>query len=254
MKETGKFTPKFFRDNHPPKKNAKDSWLIRVFYRKASFYFSTLAYKLGLTANMVSFLGLLLGFVAAGMFLIPDKTCNILGGILCALWVILDCVDGNLARFVAKQPYGEFIDACGSYTILAFILPCIGFAAFRDGNSILLINNPWIILIGAFGGLSDCLARLYFQKYKNEKMIQEGHIETIRVLEDNDNQVNKLYQIYTKVNKEVGLIGLFIPFLIAATILGCLDIFVIFYFLFYMANYIGSTAMLIKITGCLKNI
>lgn len=252
MKETGKYTPKYFRDNHPKKKNSKSSWLVRVFYRKVSFYFTTLAYKCGLTANMVSFIGLLMGFVAAGLFLIPNKTCNIFGGIICILWVISDCVDGNLARLVAKQPYGEFIDACGSYTIVAFLLPAVGMAAFRDGNSILLINDPWIIFFGALGGLSDCMARLYFQKYKNEKMIIEGHIESISILEESEDQVNKLYQIYTRLSKEIGLTGLFIPFLIAATIMGWLDLFVIFYFLFYFANYMATLILLVKITGCLK--
>lgn len=251
MKETGKYTPKYFRDNHPPKKNKQSSWLVRNFYRKISFYATTIAYKCDLNANRVSFIGLLLAFVAAGLFVIPNKWCNIWAVIFCFFWMICDCVDGNLARSVGKQPYGEFIDACGSYTLVSLLLPAVGLAAFRDGNSIFIINNPWIILLGAFGGLGDCMTRLYFQKYKNEKMILEGRIEDIKSGEGNG-QVNRLYNLYMRLSKEIGLTGILIPFLFVSVIMGWLDIFVIFYFLFYGLNYFATIIMLIRITGCLK--
>lgn len=247
-----KYTAKYFRDNHPAKKNKKSSWLVRNFYRKISFYVTAIANRLGLYANLVSFIGLILAFIAAGLLIVPNKVCNIVSVIACFLWMICDCVDGNLARLVAKQKYGEFIDACGSYTLVALLLPAAGFAAYQPGNSYLMSGNPWVILLGAISGLSDCMTRLYYQKYKNEKMILEGRIENVRTTSNENSKENKLYNIYMRLSKEIGLTGLLIPFLLISVILGWLDIFTIFYLLFYGFNFIVTFIMLIMMTGCLR--
>ena len=251
MRDSEQYTAKYFRDNHPVKKNKKSSWLVRVCYRKLSFYATAFAYKIGLYANMVSFIGLIMAFVAAGLFIIPNKVCNIIAVGVCFVWIIGDCVDGNLARLVEKQPYGEFIDACGSYTLVAFILPAIGLAAYRTGNSVLLHNSAWIVFLGGIAGLCDCMARLYFQKYKNEKMIMEG-IKNEQSAVAGDEGINRLYGIYMRLSKEIGLTGLFVPFLLVSVLFGWLDVFTIFYFLFYGLNFASTVVLLIKITGCLK--
>lgn len=246
-----KYTPRYFRENLPAAKNSKSSFLVRHFYRKVSFYFSSLAYMAGLTANQVSFLGTIIAFFAAGMYLFPAREVQILGGVMTAIWLVSDCVDGNLARCVGKQPYGEFIDAVGSYTIVALILPAVGVAAY-NGGSIVLNYSPWVILLGAFGGLADALARLYYQKYLNEKQSVEGK-EKAENSKETEGKLAKLNAIYMRLSKEIGISGLMIPFLIIATFFRFLDVFVVFYFLFYGANYLAAFAVLLKNTGCLKN-
>ena len=244
-----KYTAKYFRDNLPASKNSKSSFLVRHFYRKVSFYFSEWAYRAGLTANQVSFIGTILAYLAAAMFLVPNKYMQIAGAIVTGLWLVSDCVDGNLARCVGKQSYGEFIDACGSYTIVALILPTVSFAAY-DGGSLFLNNNPWIVLLGGLAGLFDALARLYYQKYTNEKnSIENSNVDCIK---SNNEKTGRLYSIYMRLSKEIGISGLMIPFLLIATIWNWLDIFVVFYFLFYGANYFAAFAVLLKKTECLK--
>lgn len=245
-----RYTPRYFKDNLPATKNSKSSFLVRHFYRKISFYVSSLAYMMGLTANRVSFIGVIIAFVAAGLYLFPVKGIQLLGGIMTALWLVSDCVDGNLARCVGKQPYGEFIDAVGSYTIVALILPAVGFAAYNNG-SVFLNGNPSVVLLGALGGLADTMARLYYQKYSNERRIVEGENKQETKVQS-ESKIAKLNSIYMRLSKEIGISGLMIPFLIAATIFNWLDIFVVFYFLFYVANYFAAFAILLKNTGCLK--
>lgn len=245
-----KYTPQYFKDNLPVAKNSKSSFLVRHFYRKVSFYFSSLAYMAGLTANRVSFLGTIVAYMAAGLYLFPMKWVQILGGVMTAVWLVSDCVDGNLARCVGKQPYGEFIDAVGSYTIVALILPAVGFAAY-NGGSVFLNYNPWIILLGGLGGLLDALARLYYQKYSNERKVIEG-LEEKKNDGGNEGKMAKLNAIYMRLSKEIGISGLMIPFLIIATIFSLLDIFTFFYFCFYGANYLAAFIVLLKNTGCLR--
>jgi hypothetical protein len=247
-----KYTPQYFKENLPATKNSKSSFLVRNFYRKISFYFSSLAYMIGFTANRVSFLGTLIAFLAAGLYLSPIKWVQVLGGVMTAVWLVSDCVDGNLARCVGKQPYGEFIDAVGSYTIVALILPTVGFAAY-NGNSVILNYNPWVVLLGGLGGIADTLARLYYQKYLNERKVIEG-LEESKNNFGNEGKMAKLNSIYMRLSKEIGISGLMIPFLIIATIFNWLDIFVVFYFLFYGVNYLAAFAILLKNTGCLKKV
>ncbi len=244
-----RYSPKYFRDNLPEYKKKEASVAARFFYREASFYFSALFYKMGLTANRVSFLGTILAFAAAGLFLFPFTGCWIAGTVLCVLWMIMDCADGNLARGVAKQPYGAFIDACGSYTIVALVLPAVGFAAYNHG-SVFFNESPWIILIGALGGIADALARLYFQKFANEKMRRDGITDGSEQPEDA--KIWRMKEIYSRIQQEIGIPGLMLPFLLFASIFRFLDIFSIFYFLFYGANYLVSFAILIHKTKCLK--
>lgn len=245
-----KYTTKYFRDNLPPEKKKKDSIIARFFLRPLSFLGASLACQLGLTANQVSFIGVLIAYLAAALLIIPNKICNIFGGIAIILWGISDCVDGNLARSVQKQPFGEFIDACGSYTIVALVLPAAGFAAYH-GQCAFLNYNPIVILMGALAGTADCLTRLYFQKYKNEERElplsdQSKKQDSVR----NSIANGRIYDIYSRIAIELS--GLFGPFLFFSIIFNFMDIFVAFYGLFYIMIYFVSFAVLLKKCQCLK--
>lgn len=52
----------------------------------------------GWTANMVSVLSWIVIFVAAVLLSIDNFGCMLTGVILTNFWLVLDCVDGNIAR------------------------------------------------------------------------------------------------------------------------------------------------------------
>ncbi len=240
-----KYTAKYFSDNMPVEKKIKDSILCRLLYRKLSFYFSALAANAGVSANTISYVSTIEGIIVCVMFLIPNYYSNILGAILINFWVILDCVDGNLARSVKKQPFGEFADAISSYILVAFMCVCMGFSIYNLGGVFFKKENVYIILIGSFASISNTLMRLIYQKYKNvEKRLTEEGI--IRKAEDFSGNHNKLNNIIVRIDSELGLGALCCLILLILAIFRALDIMVLFYFIYYGSACLISTLIYIK--------
>ena len=125
-----KYTVHFFRDNLPSWKRRKDSLPIKIFYRPISFYTASFCANHGISANTVSVFSTFVGILACSMFLFGRWEFNIIGALLISFWGLLYCTDGNLARCVKAQPFGEFVDAESSYTFVAFLGVCIGMSVF----------------------------------------------------------------------------------------------------------------------------
>ena len=124
------YTAQFFRDNLPAWKRRKDPIMVKIFCRPVSFYISSFCANHGISANSVSIFSTFIGILACSMFLFGRWEFNIIGALLIFLWHILDCVDGNLARCVKAQPFGEFVDAESSYTLVAFLGVSLGMSVF----------------------------------------------------------------------------------------------------------------------------
>jgi glycerol-3-phosphate cytidylyltransferase len=146
------------------------------------------------------------------------------------MWLVMDCVDGNIAR-VKKQSskMGEFIDAFSGYYLCAFVYLSIGLAAFHS-SKILLIDNYIFIILGAIASISDILARLIHSKYLN-------YTTSSTSLTPNATANKKSFSyIRLRIEKELGISGLFMPFLIVALIFNIFDIMLLFYLAFSMGG------------------
>ena len=179
-----KYSPKYFRDNMPEWKRKKDPPLSRIFYRPLSFVFSSLFSNLGITANDVSYFSIIVALSSCVMFLIQNHVCHIIAAILTNIWLLFDCIDGNIARSVKKQPFGEFADGISSYILVAFLCTSMGISVYFSGGAIVDKHCIWIVLLGALASTSDTLMRLIYQKYKSteRELADEGIIEI-----ENDN-------------------------------------------------------------------
>ena len=125
------YTAQYFRDNLPEWKRRKDPILTKIFYRPVSFHISAFCANHQIQANTVSVFSTFVAVLSCVMFLFANYWCNIAGALMISLWLIFDCVDGNLARCVRPQPFGEFVDAESSYTLVALLGSCIGMSAYR---------------------------------------------------------------------------------------------------------------------------
>lgn len=103
-----RYTAKYFRDRLPDWKRKKDPILSRVFYRPLSFFCSAFFSYIGWTANMVSYFSAVVAIIACACFVLGAP---IVGAVLINLWLLLDCTDGNIARSVKKERYGDFADS-----------------------------------------------------------------------------------------------------------------------------------------------
>lgn len=253
-----KYSPKFFHDTMPEWKRKKDPLVARVFHRPISFLFSSFFCEIGLTPNQVSFISLIIAFAVCGCFLTGNKVWYLIGAILMNIWSITDSADGNMARSVGGKPYGDFIDATSSYAMVGFIFPVLGWAIYREGGLLIPAGAAWIILIGAYTSSCDTMVRLFFQKMKNNtseiqmKEIADGKLTAQEVLEEANVPKSTFMKLFTRVDSELSMGGWNLVAILLCVIFDCLDLYVLFYALYYPAIFVASTIYLIKKTGCLK--
>lgn len=78
---------------------------------RISPYISAIYIKLGVIPNMITIHMILSGIIGAVLFSLPFLTAKILGSIFIHIWFILDCSDGEVARYTKRySKYGKELD------------------------------------------------------------------------------------------------------------------------------------------------
>lgn len=233
---------KYFKDSMPDWKKKKDPMVARFFYRPLSFYIASLCANLGISANAVSYFSIFIALFGCVSFLISNHAWHIVGAVMFNVWLLLDCVDGNLARSVKKQPFGEFADAASSYILVAFMCTCMAFAVYHEGGLFLDPKCIWIVLLGALSSTGDTLMRLIYQKYHNteRELIDQGVLEPERDVFKDHSQVSSFSVFF---NETMGIGGILPLVILFATLLHALDLVLFYCFIYYFG---ASVAMIVK--------
>lgn len=235
-----KYTYKEIKSSLTKKKNSRSSLWVRLFIRKLSFPFTYLFINTGWTANMVSILSWIVIFVAAVLLSINNFSCMLAGVILTNFWLVLDCVDGNIARCKKQKSFmGDFYDAIAGYGPFSFTTMGLGMAAYH--TSFIVPDNYrfLLILFSGFGASINLYTRLVHQKYQNCFFAAKnilGENEEI-TLKDTENKKSFAY-IREAIDKNFGVSGLFMPWLFVALLTDTFDIMMIVYVLYYSASFL----------------
>lgn len=236
-----KYTFKNILESLPVKKNSNSSWWVKLWVRRVSFLFTYLFINLGFSPNGVSVVSIFVALISFICFAIPSTWTLVIAIICINLWLILDCVDGNIARCrKQKTIYGEFVDDIGGYFVVAFVYLAIAIRAFYTGG--LLINDSVIIIIiGAVSCICDILARLINKDYTLFSLKRSDYVAT-----DYTNESKKsISYIRRRVGKELGISGAFMPLTIICGIFGLYDIMTLFYFAFNAFALLSTTVIYI---------
>lgn len=227
-----KYTPKFFKENLPEWKRKKDPILSRFFYRPLSFVTASICSNLGISANTVSYFSILIALSACILIAIPNHICNIIGAILVNVWLLSDCTDGNIARSVKKQPFGEFADGISSYILVGFLCTSLGIAAYFNNGLLISKNCIWIVLLGTLASSGDTLMRLIYQKYKSDEraLVDKGIIE---LEDDKRKNKNETTSLLVRLESDFGVGGILPLIILIGTILKFYDLVVIYCFMYY---------------------
>lgn len=227
-----KYTLKYFKDNMPEWKRKKDPILSRIFYRPISFVIASLCAECRINANAVSYFSAIIAIISCICFFIPIYYINIVGAILVNIWLILDCVDGNLARSIKKQAFGEFADGISSYILVGLLCTSIGVSTYFNGGILIEKGCIWIVLLGALASSSDSLMRLIYQKYKNtERDMADKKI--IEMENDKRTDHSQVRSLRVRIESELGIGGILPIAILIATIFNCLDIVTMYCFFYY---------------------
>ncbi|MEV7611791.1 CDP-alcohol phosphatidyltransferase family protein [Streptomyces sp. NPDC089799] len=107
-----------------------EHWGGRLYMREVSLRITRLLANTSVTPNQLTYLMTLCGVLAAPALLIPGIWGAVLGVVFVQLYLLLDCVDGELARW--KKQYslsGVYLDRVGAYLCDAAVLVGFGLRA-----------------------------------------------------------------------------------------------------------------------------
>jgi phosphatidylglycerophosphate synthase len=234
----GKVSLKDIRATYPSEKMAWEKrnkvWLYYAG-RLPSFYVTWLFLRLNISANQATYICLVTGLASCIFLALGSYILKLTGAILASLYLLLDCVDGNIARYTkSESALGKFIDATGSYVVSAFLFMSLGVGVYTNPDSCFLLRVSgsiplWLkkdvyLAAGFWSSFSYVLARLISLRYK-----------TMLGLSEHDNkgsntQADKLCRIGTMALKNIfGVAGFFVPLLLLAVAFALLDLLTIFY-------------------------
>lgn len=225
----------------PKNKNGRSSIYVRNIIRKISFPVTYLFINLGWTANMVSLFSWIIILLGSVLISINNFYMMLFGIILINFWLVLDCVDGNIARCKKTKSFmGDFFDAIAGYGPFAFSTIGLGVAAYNTSFIVPERYRYLLILLGGCAAMINIYTRLIHQKYltcffAGKKIINE--IEDI-TLKDTEDKKSFAY-IRERFDKEFGVAGLFMIWLFIALFTNTFDIMLFFYSAYYVLSFLA---------------
>lgn len=239
------YTVKFFYESLPEWKRKIDSKPVRLFYRPMSFVLASICAKNGIHANTVSYMSAIIGIIGCALYIPANYWCHIIGALLINLWLVLDCTDGNLARCVKKQPFGEFADALSSYLLVGYMCIAIGFGAYMEGGLFLSPGCPWLILLGALASIADTMTRAVYHKYRMtlQEMVEKGVMKNV---EDNRKAHQQRGFFRALFEDQFGLGGFLPLFILLATVFHALDIITLYFFFYYGCELVATLFVTVR--------
>ncbi len=137
---------------------------MRYVSRFFSIYLTRLILPYPVTPNQVSFAMIVTGVIATFFFLNPSNLIFLTGALLLQLWYIIDCMDGEVARYRQYQQKkivvtdkrqsgmsGKYYDVINHYIINLLVPAMIGVGLFEQ------TANKFYIVLGIFGALGQVL-------------------------------------------------------------------------------------------------
>lgn len=224
-------------------------WLYLIL-RRPSFYLTWIFLKMGISANQTTFLSAIVGLIGCVFLGFGDYWIKIGGVVLMNFCFILDCVDGNIARYRKLfSPFGEFIDALVGYVITAFLFMSLGVGVFFDPDSSVLLRHAEIsplfdrevfLFAGFWSSLMYVLTRIISLRHKT-LFISAPKVDSTKVAASS--RYPKIILIF--VRNIFGTSGLFMPLFIFAVIFRFLGLLVLLY---AVVNTIGLILIIIRTT------
>lgn len=212
----------------------EDLWIYYVI-RKISFCPTWLFLKLGISANQATYISIIVGVIGCSFLAFGNYENKIIGALLVNFWIVLDCVDGNIARYKETfSNYGEFVDALGGYLLNAILFLSVGIGAFNQPepsfkfiNQIFgsNLNQSSLIILGAWASIVIILSRLIFHKFMNIF----SQAQSVKFTPGMESRKGFSHILYLVVHNIVSLSGFLTPILLLAVIFRLLSIFVFLY-------------------------
>ncbi len=102
------------RKRYLESKTHEKGWVWTYYVRRpVSYYLAVFFLRLNISANKVTMMFIITGVIGSLLLALGDYVMSILGALLIELAIILDCVDGNIARVKGSTILGNTLDTWG---------------------------------------------------------------------------------------------------------------------------------------------
>lgn len=239
------------RSKYHEEKGISAKNLIWDYYilRRISYYPSWLFLRLGVSANEVTGIAIIIGFVGCIFLAFGNYSGMIAGALILNIWALFDYIDGNVARATNScSSYGGFLDDFNTYliSVLFFISAGIGVFNHPDtfmkflGFSFLSIDKSIFLFLGGWTSVFCLFTR--FLPVKFEKVFSQDRVDFAAELKVNT-FIRFLYKIGSNM---INLVGIVMPILLFATIFKFLSFFIILYALITTCAFIVLTIQIVR--------
>jgi phosphatidylglycerophosphate synthase len=135
---------------------ANDGFFSVYVLRRFSKILTWAAVKIGATPNQVTIASFAIGLYAAFLFAQGDFWSILLGAVLLQVSIIVDCVDGELARYTRKfSELGAWLDAITDRVKEYAVFLGLAYGAFSQNGQNLWLLAALLMAIQTFRHLSD---------------------------------------------------------------------------------------------------
>ena len=251
---------KEFREKSYPesKKITNDKLFFTFIFRRVSVYFSYLAVKTGIPANLITGLGISAYIIGCYFLAKGTDYYFILGAAVVNMGMFLDLIDGVVARFNGPTKLGGFLELQHSYLINALLLPSLAvglyYSSGRESIAVLLVSFAGAMSLSLFNTYFEIIKR-HFQTEDDIFSQSKSKIGGIIACQFNYSQgVSKTGRfLYLARMNLLTTSGIMLPLLLICAVTGTLLAYVLFYSIVFILQYLG-TALLTLIMFSIKNV
>lgn len=151
-----------------------DGFMAKNFDRHISRFFSKRFVSTGLHPNWFTVIGMSIGLAGAWFLAQPGYISRLLGAFLFVFCIMVDGVDGEIARLTLKDStFGHYFDIITDNVVHVAIFVAIPMGLYRESGNLIYIKGLWLLLGGfAFAAFAAyfCILRTV-QPYKEKVFI-----------------------------------------------------------------------------------
>lgn len=234
------------------KKEDKETFWVYYVTRPISFWITPLFLKMGFSANQVTYLMIAINFLFLFMMAINNYWVVLAAALLMQFRVVLDSVDGNIARYKKTfSTLGKFLEEMDGCILSAIFFSAIGLSASHFPGFLpfgIEISPFAFIILGILTSFFIVFRHLVFRHY-------EAVYSPAQNLKNESFFAGKgISVIYRTVIKFLGIYSLAQPLLVLAILFNFLGIYTILYFLMHAVAMSVNVGILFLRAAKTKNV
>jgi len=161
---------------------SSDGFIARYFDRPISRFISKRLARSAMTPNQITFIGVTIGLIGAVLFSRPDYGMQLSGAFLFLTCVIIDGVDGEVARLkLMETSFGHYLDIITDNLVHIAVFAGIAVGLSIERGNPFYLRVFWI-LMGGFGLCGLAVYRCVLKPGSKDPERSERSSKTIRFL------------------------------------------------------------------------